>query len=196
MSCASRSDVPDGNHVVVHLLQLVLGHLNGVGRGVQLVCLEALVGKVDLEGLIIRLSSKVSIGFLKANTSSLNCSGSFGRGSTWAEKAHRTSGTLLLRDADAALVVTERAAIAKGAGALARIGSALGATRVARRALENMARSGDASGRLGEDEVDRGDNRHSRSEILRCWGHGALLWLGLARFGHSAPARDPCSKLC
>jgi hypothetical protein len=97
----------------------------------------------------------------------------------FGEKAHLpTSGTLFVRDADAALVVTERAAIAKGAGALERIGSALGATRVARRALENMARSGDASGRLGDEEVDGGDNKHSRSEILRCWGHGALLLVG------------------
>lgn len=39
--------------------------------------------------------------------------------------------------------------MANGAGALARRGRALGAARVDLRALENIARSGFASGRLG-----------------------------------------------
>ena len=49
------SFIPDADHVVVHLLQLLLGHLDGVGRGVKLVGLEALVGEVDEEVLILGL---------------------------------------------------------------------------------------------------------------------------------------------
>lgn len=47
--------IPDGDHLVVHLLQLLLGHLNRVRRRVQLVGLEALVAEGNLEGLIIGL---------------------------------------------------------------------------------------------------------------------------------------------
>lgn len=50
-----------GNHVVVHLLELALGGVQGVCGGIELVCLEALVGELDLEGLIILLL-RVSIG--------------------------------------------------------------------------------------------------------------------------------------
>ncbi len=49
------SFIPDADHVVVHLLQLLLGHLDGVGRGVKLVGLEALVREVDEEVLILGL---------------------------------------------------------------------------------------------------------------------------------------------
>lgn len=38
--------IPGNHHLAVHILQLVLRHLDGVGRGVQLICLEALVAQV------------------------------------------------------------------------------------------------------------------------------------------------------
>ena len=44
-----------GNHVVVHLLQLGLGRLEGELGGVELVCLETLVRELDLEVLVILL---------------------------------------------------------------------------------------------------------------------------------------------
>lgn len=50
--------VPDGNHIVVHLLELPLGHLDGVRRGVQLVGLEALIAKGDGKGLVLGLQDK------------------------------------------------------------------------------------------------------------------------------------------
>lgn len=169
--------IPDADHIVVHLLKLLLGHLNGIGRGVQLVSLEALVAQRHREGLIVGLGKSRQLhshssGEIQKPPSTAYCSCS----PWWREKAHvLTSGTLWLRDDEAALVVTERVAIAKGAGALARRGSARGATRGTRRALENIARSVGASGRLGDDEVDGGDNKHSRSEILRRWGDRASI---------------------
>lgn len=48
--------IPDNDHVVVHLLQLLLGNLKGVRRGVELVGLEALIAEPDGEGLIIGLA--------------------------------------------------------------------------------------------------------------------------------------------
>lgn len=51
----SLASVPDSDHVVVHLLQLLLGRLECVGRGVELVRLEGLVREADLEGLVIGL---------------------------------------------------------------------------------------------------------------------------------------------
>jgi hypothetical protein len=69
-------------------------------------------------------------------------------------------------------VVTERAAIAKGTGALARMGSALGIARGTRRALENMARSDAASGCEGEGRIVARDNKKTgfrgSSENSRC----------------------------
>lgn len=49
------SHIPHCHHVVVHLLQLLLGGLEGVRRGVQLVGLESLIVEADLEGLVIFL---------------------------------------------------------------------------------------------------------------------------------------------
>lgn len=48
-------DIPDGHHVVVHLLQLLLRRVECVGRRVELVGFEALIGEPDLEGLIVFL---------------------------------------------------------------------------------------------------------------------------------------------
>jgi hypothetical protein len=52
--------IPDRNHVVVHLLQLLLGGLQGVWGRVELVGLEALVGEADGEGLVILLYSAIA----------------------------------------------------------------------------------------------------------------------------------------
>lgn len=49
--------IPDRDHVVVHLLQLLLGGLQGVWGRVELVGLEALVGETDSERLVILLYS-------------------------------------------------------------------------------------------------------------------------------------------
>jgi hypothetical protein len=43
------------DHVVVHLLQLLLGDLERIGRGVELVRLEALVAQVDGKHLVVGL---------------------------------------------------------------------------------------------------------------------------------------------
>ena len=40
---------------MVHLLQLLLGNLQGVGRGIDLIGLKALIGKLDSERLVILL---------------------------------------------------------------------------------------------------------------------------------------------
>lgn len=40
---------------MVHLLQLLLGDLQGVGRGIDLIGLKALIGKLDSERLVILL---------------------------------------------------------------------------------------------------------------------------------------------
>lgn len=47
--------VPNSDHVVVHLLELLLGDIESVGGRVQLVGLEGLIGEADLEGLVILL---------------------------------------------------------------------------------------------------------------------------------------------
>jgi hypothetical protein len=44
-----------GDHVVVHLLQLLLGCVKGERGRVELVGLEALVGELDLKGLVVLL---------------------------------------------------------------------------------------------------------------------------------------------
>lgn len=51
------SELPYGNHVVVHPLQLFLGGVEGVWWRVELICLEALIGEPDFEGFIIFLST-------------------------------------------------------------------------------------------------------------------------------------------
>ena len=52
---SEKGNLPGGNHVIVHLLQLLLGGVECVGRWVELVGLEALVGEADLEGLLLGL---------------------------------------------------------------------------------------------------------------------------------------------
>jgi hypothetical protein len=49
--------LPYGDHIVVHLLQLLLGHIERVWRRVELVCLKGLVGETDLKGLVILLKT-------------------------------------------------------------------------------------------------------------------------------------------
>jgi hypothetical protein len=51
----TRVDIPSGNHLVVHVLQLLLGGLEGIWWWIELVGLEGLVGKTDFEWLIIFL---------------------------------------------------------------------------------------------------------------------------------------------
>jgi hypothetical protein len=59
-----QGDIPDCYHVVVHLLQLLLGRLQGVGGWVELVCLETLIRESDCEWLVILLQkSKLATGF-------------------------------------------------------------------------------------------------------------------------------------
>lgn len=45
------------NHVLIELFQVLLGHIEGVWRGVELVGLEALVAESDLKWLIFGLST-------------------------------------------------------------------------------------------------------------------------------------------
>ena len=54
-TASRRGAIPDRDHVVVHLLQLILGGLQGVWGRVELVGLEALVGETDGERLVILL---------------------------------------------------------------------------------------------------------------------------------------------
>jgi hypothetical protein len=51
--------IPGDNHVAVHVLELVLGGLEGVWRGVELICLETLVAQVNGEGLVILLDNTI-----------------------------------------------------------------------------------------------------------------------------------------
>jgi hypothetical protein len=47
--------IPDNYHVVIYLLQLLLGNLHRVGRRIELVGLEALIAEGDLKWLIFGL---------------------------------------------------------------------------------------------------------------------------------------------
>jgi hypothetical protein len=49
------SGIPDDDHVVVHLLELLLGHLERVRWRVEFVGLEALIAEPDLKRLIVGL---------------------------------------------------------------------------------------------------------------------------------------------
>jgi hypothetical protein len=59
-SSAKRPSLPNRDHIVVHLLQLLLCGLKGIGWRVELVGLEGFVGKGDREGLVIFLIPNVS----------------------------------------------------------------------------------------------------------------------------------------
>lgn len=50
--------IPDSYHVVVHLLEFLLGGLEGVGRGIELVGLKGLIGELDGEGRLIVLEKQ------------------------------------------------------------------------------------------------------------------------------------------
>lgn len=58
MRCEGELCLPGGYHIVVHLLQLLLGSVKGVRRRVKLVSLEALIRKLNLEWLIILLQPR------------------------------------------------------------------------------------------------------------------------------------------
>ena len=49
------ANVPYRNHIIVHLFELLLRGIKGVGRWVEFVRFEALFGELDLEGLVIFL---------------------------------------------------------------------------------------------------------------------------------------------
>ena len=53
--------IPHSDHVVVHLLELLLGHLQGVRRRVDLVSLEALIRETDSERLVLILLERASV---------------------------------------------------------------------------------------------------------------------------------------
>lgn len=55
-----RLRIPYRNHIIVDLLQFLLGRLQGVGRRIELVGLEALIGKIDSEGLILLLKQEIT----------------------------------------------------------------------------------------------------------------------------------------
>jgi hypothetical protein len=52
-----HGDVPHCDHVVVHLLELLLGGAEGVRGRVELVGFEALVREADVEGFVILLQA-------------------------------------------------------------------------------------------------------------------------------------------
>ena len=58
---STRGHIPDCYHIVVHLLQLGLGGVEGVGWGIEVVRFEALVGELDLERLVILLLNSLSV---------------------------------------------------------------------------------------------------------------------------------------
>jgi hypothetical protein len=51
----SEACLPDSNHIVIHLLQLLLGGIECVRWRVEFIRLEALVRQSDLEWLVILL---------------------------------------------------------------------------------------------------------------------------------------------
>jgi len=52
--------IPNGDHVVVHLLQLLLRSHQLVWGRVEFVCLETLIGELDWEWLLIVLHTNIS----------------------------------------------------------------------------------------------------------------------------------------
>lgn len=101
---------------MVHLLQLLLGGLQGVRGRVEFVGFEALIAEVNSEGLILSLRLNENQYVIMCAAALLFCLMPLDGGISadaidgW-ERAHfLTSGTEWLKDADAASVVTERAA--------------------------------------------------------------------------------------
>ena len=85
-------NIPYSDHVVVHLLELILGRVESIWGRVELVGFEALIGKLDLEWLVIFLWAPLELNIVQLATKEL------------------TVGTLSLSAcADAASVVTNRA---------------------------------------------------------------------------------------
>jgi hypothetical protein len=164
-----HSTAPNCYHVVVHLLQLLLGHLQGVRRRVELVCLEALIAEGDLERLIIGLHKHSSVrgprGAWKRSrdraTAQWRSIGAVVRKKKkkTATGDRRTRGMELLSTCDdAALVVTVLRAAAKETDArgAAWMGNALGT----RRARENILTLADGG------MVDEGIEGAAKSDRL------------------------------
>lgn len=113
-------DVPGQDHVVVHLLQLLLGDLERVRRRIEFIRLEALFGEIDREGLIFSLEYHITL----AGVHTLSMS----------PYSVLTSGTLVLSVSDdAASVVTARRQL------LRRATDLRGKGRLARNTRANMA---------------------------------------------------------
>jgi hypothetical protein len=107
--------LPYSDHVVVHLLQLLLGYIECVRWWVELVCLKGLIGETDLEGLVVLLETV-------SHLSMTVCM------SEYRESALLTCGTFSLSACDeAASVVTDLKAgrVAMGAATLRRSGDAM-----------------------------------------------------------------------
>ena len=137
--------LPDDNHVVVHLLQLPLGHLHVVGGGVELVGLKALIAESDLEGLILGLvgntqpaSARTHLPLSTRRASSIAKHHQARARAGSRPRGRRTWGTELLSTwAVAALVVTARRAAKLGTTA-ARGAARAGTALVIRATRENM----------------------------------------------------------
>lgn len=60
--CVVCLRLPGDHHIPVHLLQLLLCDVDGIGRGVELVGLEALVAQGDLEGFVVGIGDGALVG--------------------------------------------------------------------------------------------------------------------------------------
>lgn len=106
--------LPYGDHIVVHLLELLLGDLHCVWRRVELVGLKGLVGEADLERLVVLLQT--------VNGPSLVPQPHYG-----LSGCPLTDGTLAgsVCDEAASVVTNLKAGRAAGATALRRKGDAM-----------------------------------------------------------------------
>lgn len=110
-----RVFLPHSDHVVVHLLQLLLGDFERVWRRVELVRLKGLVGETNLKRLVVLLET-ISHLFI------------FAHRLRHVTRAPLTAGTFSLSVCDeAASVVTDLKAgrVAKGVATLRRSGDAM-----------------------------------------------------------------------
>ena len=106
--------LPYGDHVVVHLFELLLGDVHCVRRRVELVRLKGLVGEADLERLVVLLHT-VNGPLLAPQPHG------------WLPACPLTDGTLAgsVCDEAASVVTNLKAGRAAGATALRRKGDAM-----------------------------------------------------------------------
>ena len=146
--------IPDRDHVVVHLLQLLLGGLQGVWGRVELVGLEALIGETDSERLVILLYST-------ANAISIESSETW-RGVFQGFQVFRT-GSTNLRD-----VLGVRRGGVGGDGATGDRGKSLTAQR---RSLASRSTEEHGAGGCSIEDWRRGIEVREIAILfrLRCW---------------------------